>query len=146
MSFDFENDGKAIYEEIKFFSVETNDFINSQPSAKNLDASEKFLRRLNAVHARHAEIAGKAESFFNALMYHAISTMSDEEFKKIKNSSTLTERYVIGKYPKAGAVYKEIERLGRVLQSTAENTRTLLSSYRLEREFDLKTRVRQRSS
>lgn len=142
----FDKKGKEIFNEIKGFLYNFYALMDSQPAANDLDKSEQFLRELNSFYAVYAEISGKSESFYNALTYSVINSIDDETWRKIKNSSTLTDRYVSGKFPKAGAVYNEVKSLGHVFRTVAENYRTLISSYRQEREFELKTKVRQRQS
>ena len=142
-NYDFEESGAHIYNEIRGFLVAVTELMKTQPPANNLDESEKFLRNLNSYYAGYAQMMGKAESFYNAIAHNVINTIEDEAWKKIKNSSTLTDRYITGKFPRAGAVYNEMKTLGHVFRTVAENYRTLISSYRQEREFELRTQTRQ---
>lgn len=142
-NYNFDEKGTMIFQEISSFLLAVSELMKQQPPANNLDESEKFLRNLNSYYAGYAHMMGKAESFYNALAHNVINTIEDESWKKIKNSSTLTDRYITGKFPKAGAVYNEMKALGHVFRTVAENYRTLISSYRQEREFELRTQTRQ---
>jgi len=120
-------------------------FLDDQPPAKELDATAAWMVELNAIYARLAEMEGIAEGFISQLTYHAISEMPDDEYKKIKNSSTLTLRYIQGKFPEQTRVVNTILNYRKVLQTAADNTRTLMSSYRQEMEMQGRTMVRNTS-
>jgi len=62
-----------------------------------------------------------------------ITTAPEEEYKRIKHSSTLTDYYVKGKYPKATAIFEQCRAVQKLLLVTSDNYRTLLSSFRQER-------------
>jgi hypothetical protein len=50
---------------------------------------------------------------------------------------------VRGKDPEAYATVAKMERMNKVFTEVLQNSRTLLASYRQEREFDLRTQIRQ---
>ena len=123
---------------LKAFLSQANKLLKSQPSASDLDGADTFLRNLNAVYARWAKVNGDASGMLSELMYEAIKAMNDDEYKRIKHSSTLTTEYIQGTYPETYALCTEVQQMGYVLKSVADNYRTLISSYRLEREIDSK--------
>jgi polysaccharide pyruvyl transferase WcaK-like protein len=66
-------------------------------------------------------------------MMTCIRDMPEEEYKRVKHSSTLTDFYVKGKYPKATAIFEQCRSVKQLLLTTSELYRTLLSSFRQER-------------
>ena len=121
------------------FLSQVKKLTGSQPPASDLDAVDRFMRNLNAIYARWAHLNGVATSVLSQLTYQTLKEIGEEDFKRIKNSSTLTTEYVQGTYPEITALCIEIQQTGYVLKSVADNYRTLVSSYRLEREIDSKT-------
>jgi hypothetical protein len=113
-----------------------------QPEVEDLDACQKFLKQLNAVSARHAHVVGQMESVYASKTMQLIKNAEDEEYKRVKNSSTLVERWVNGQIPNIARDYKEINDLGKVLKMVADNYRTLISSYRSQMEMEAHSRVR----
>jgi polysaccharide pyruvyl transferase WcaK-like protein len=73
------------------------------------------------------------ESIYSQLLMMCIRDMAEEEYKRIKHSSTLTDYYVKGKYPKATAIFEQCRGVKQLLLTTSELYRTLLSSFRQER-------------
>ncbi len=52
-------------------------------------------------------LSGMNESIFAQMMMSCIRDMPEEEYKRIKHSSTVTDYYVKGKYPKATAIFAQ---------------------------------------
>lgn len=119
--------------EIKNFCEEVNAWISTAPSAEHLDECDEYLRQLSSYYARYTVISGINESIYSQLLMQCIRDMSEEEYKRIKHSSTLTDYYVKGKYPKATAIFEQCRSLKQLLLITSDNYRTLLSSFRQER-------------
>lgn len=134
--------GNAQIKKLAAFANDLRAFMDEQPPAKELDASAAWLAELNAMYARLAEMEGIAEGFISQLTYNAIKGMDDDEYKKVKNSSTLVTRYIQGMHPGAVRVVATILNYKKVLQTAADNTRTLMSSYRQEMEMQGRTTVR----
>lgn len=124
--------------EFKTFLSQVGKLMKQQPSASELDKVDTFMRNLNAMYGRWAHLNGIAKSVLSQLVYTTLKGISEEDFKKIKNSSTLTTEYVQGAYPDITAIATEVQQTGYVLKSVADNYRSLISSYRLERELDAK--------
>lgn len=135
-------DGKEQIKQMRYFCDALRTFLDEQPPAKELDATAGWLTELNSMYARLAEMEGMAEGFISQLTFHAISEMPDEEYKKIKSSSTLTTRYIQGKFPDQTRVINTVLNYRKVLQTAADNTRTLMSSYRQEMDMENRTTVR----
>jgi replicative superfamily II helicase len=119
--------------EIKAFCEEVNAWISTAPSAEMLDECDEYLRQLSAYYSRYTVISGMNESIYSYLMMSCIRDMPEEEYKRVKHSSTLTDFYVKGKYPKATAIFEQCRAIQRLLIVTSDNYRTLLSSFRQER-------------
>ena len=119
--------------EIKAFCEEVNAWISTAPSAEMLDECDEYLRQLSAYYSRYTVISGMNESIYSYLMMTCIRDMSEEEYKRVKHSSTLTDFYVKGKYPKATAIFEQCRAVKQLLLTTSELYRTLLSSFRQER-------------
>jgi hypothetical protein len=119
--------------EIKAFSDEVNAWISTAPSGEDLDSCDEFLRQLSAYYSRYTVISGMNESIYSYLMMTCIRDMPEEEYKRVKHSSTLTDFYVKGKYPKATAIFEQCRAVKQLLLITSDNYRTLLSSFRQER-------------
>jgi hypothetical protein len=119
--------------EIKAFCEEVNTWISVAPSAEDLDSCDEYLRQLSAYYSRYTFISGMNESIYSYLMMTCIRDMPEEEYKRVKHSSTLTDFYVKGKYPKATAIFEQCRAVQRLLLVTSDNYRTLLSSFRQER-------------
>jgi polysaccharide pyruvyl transferase WcaK-like protein len=119
--------------EIKAFCEEVNTWISVAPSAEDLDSCDEYLRQLSAYYSRYTVISGMNESIYSYLMMSCIRDMPEEEYKRVKHSSTLTDFYVKGKYPKATAIFEQCRAVQRLLLVTSDNYRTLLSSFRQER-------------
>ena len=119
--------------EIKAFCEEINQWITTAPSAENLDECDEYLRQLSAYYSRYTMISGMNESIYAYLMMTCIKNMPDDEYKKIKHSSTLTDYYIKGKYPNATAIFEQCRAVQKLLIVTSDNYRTLLSSFRQER-------------
>jgi polysaccharide pyruvyl transferase WcaK-like protein len=119
--------------EIKAFCEEVNTWISVAPSAEDLDSCDEYLRQLSAYYSRYTVIFGMNESIYSYLMMSCIRDMPEEEYKRVKHSSTLTDFYVKGKYPKATAIFEQCRAVQRLLLVTSDNYRTLLSSFRQER-------------
>ena len=119
--------------EIKAFCDEVNAWISTAPSAEMLDECDEYLRQLSAYYSRYTFISGMNESIYSYLMMTCIRDMPEEEYKRVKHSSTLTDFYVKGKYPKATAIFEQCRAVQRLLLVTSDNYRTLLSSFRQER-------------
>ena len=93
--------------EIQSFCEEVNTWISVAPSAEMLDECDQYLRQLSAYYSRYTVISGMNESIFAQMMMSCIRDMPEEEYKRIKHSSTLTDYYVKGKYPKATAIFEQ---------------------------------------
>ena len=119
--------------EIKAFCDEVNTWISVAPSAEDLDSCDEYLRQLSAYYSRYTVISGMNESIYSQLLMMCIRDMPEEEYKRIKHSSTLTDYYVKGKYPKATAIFEQCRAVKQLLLTTSELYRTLLSSFRQER-------------
>ena len=119
--------------QIKDFSDEVNAWITTAPSGEDLDSCDQFLRQLSAYYSRYTVISGMNESIYSQLLMMCIRDMPEEEYKRIKHSSTLTDYYVKGKYPKATAIFEQCRAVKQLLLITSDNYRTLLSSFRQER-------------
>jgi polysaccharide pyruvyl transferase WcaK-like protein len=119
--------------EIKAFCEEVNTWISVAPSAEHLDSCDEYLRQLSAYYSRYTVISGMNESIYSYLMMTCIRDMPEEEYKRVKHSSTLTDFYVKGKYPKATAIFEQCRAVKQLLLVTSELYRTLLSSFRQER-------------
>ena len=119
--------------EIKAFCDEVNAWISTAPSAEHLEECDQFLRQLSAYYSRYTVISGMNESIYSQLLMICIRYMGEEEYKRIKHSSTLTDYYVKGKYPKATAIFEQCRAVKQLLLITSDNYRTLLSSFRQER-------------
>ena len=119
--------------EIKAFCDEVNTWISVAPSAEMLDECDEYLRQLSAYYSRYTVISGMNESIYSQLLMMCIRDMPEEEYKRIKHSSTLTDYYVKGKYPKATAIFEQCRSVKQLLIITSDNYRTLLSSFRQER-------------
>ena len=119
--------------EIKAFCDELNTWISVAPSAENLEECDEYLRQLSAYYSRYTVISGMNESIYSQLLMICIRDMPEEEYKRIKHSSTLTDYYVKGKYPKATAIFEQCRAVKQLLLITSDNYRTLLSSFRQER-------------
>ena len=119
--------------EIKAFCDEVNAWISTAPSAEMLDECDEYLRQLSAYYSRYTVISGMNESIYSQLLMMCIRDMGEEEYKRIKHSSTLTDYYVKGKYPKATAIFEQCRAVKQLLLITSDNYRTLLSSFRQER-------------
>ncbi len=118
--------------EIQTFCDEVNAFINTAPSAEMLDLCDDFLRQLSAYYSRYTVISGINESIYSQMLMTCIRDMPEEEYKRVKHSSTLTDYYVKGKYPKATAIFEQCRAVQKLLLVTSDNYRTLLSSFRQE--------------
>ena len=119
--------------EIKNFCEEVNAWITTAPSGENLDECDDFLRQLSAYYSRYTVISGINESIYSQLLMMCIRDMPEEEYKRVKHSSTLTDFYIKGKYPKATAIFEQCRAIKHLLTITSDNYRTLLSSFRQER-------------
>jgi hypothetical protein len=119
--------------EIKNFCDEVNAWITTAPSAEHLEECDEYLRQLSSYYSRYTVISGINESIYSQLLMICIRDMSEEEYKRIKHSSTLTDYYVKGKYPKATAIFEQCRAIKQLLLITSDNYRTLLSSFRQER-------------
>jgi len=119
--------------EIKAFCEEVNAWISTAPSAEMLDECDEYLRQLSAYYSRYTAISGMNESIYSYLMMTCIRDMPEEEYKRVKHSSTLTDFYVKWKYPKATAIFEQCRAVKQLLLTTSELYRTLLSSFRQER-------------
>ncbi len=119
--------------EIKAFCEEVNAWISTAPSAEMLDECDEYLRQLSAYYSRYTVISGMNESIYSYLMMTCIRDMPVEEYKRVKHSSTLTDFYVKGKYPKATAIFEQCRAVKQLLLTTSELYRTLMSSFRQER-------------
>jgi hypothetical protein len=119
--------------EIKSFCDEVNAWITTAPSAEDLDSCDEYLRQLSAYYSRYTVISGMNESIYSQLLMMCIRDMPDEEYKRVKHSSTLTDFYIKGKYPKATAIFEQCRSVKHLLVITSDNYRTLLSSFRQER-------------
>lgn len=128
-----------IHQTFDTFISQSAKLLKAQPPANDLDAVDTFFRNLNALYARWAALNGQAESALAEITLNAIKEMPDEEYKRIKNSSTLVTEYTRGMYPELVTRCLEIQRLGTVFRSIGENYRTLVSSYRMEREIASRT-------
>jgi hypothetical protein len=119
--------------EIKAFCDEVNTWISVSPSAEHLEECDEYLRQLSAYYSRYTVISGMNESIYSQLLMMCIRDMAEDEYKRIKHSSTLTDYYVKGKYPKATAIFEQCRAVKQLLLITSDNYRTLLSSFRQER-------------
>lgn len=135
--------GPEVARSIRVFLSDLRSFMDRQPGAYDLDGCAAWLQELNTYYARWAQVWGQTEGLYAGLVYHEIANMGDEEYKKIKNSSTITDLYVKGKYRVHAALYSEMDKWGKVLQAAADNTRTLLASYREERKMEPRTTTQQ---
>ena len=135
--------GRDMTAEVRAFLADLHAFLNSQPPADDLDGSAHWLQSLGVYYARWAQVWGMTEALYAGVVHHEIANMDVEEYKKIKNSSTLTDLYVKGKYRATAALYAEMDKMGRVIQAAADNTRTLMASYREERRMEPRTTTKQ---
>lgn len=129
-------------EAARVFLDTLNTFLENQPPADDLDASSDWLIDLNAHYSRWAQVQGDIETMYAQLVHLEISGMDEDEFKKIKNSSTLTDLYIKGKYHVVSRILGELQNKGKVLAQASENTRTLLASWRQEQGMSRMAEVR----
>lgn len=117
------------------FLRDIDDLLQNQPSAEDLKSSTEWLTMLNGMYSRWSQVHGEVQSLYARLIYTMISAMSDEEYKKIKTSSTLTDLYIRGKYPEFSEVHERLTVMEKVLSQVSQNTRTLMSSWRAQNDF-----------
>ena len=120
----------------------TEALVNSAPGADDLEASSVWVQHLSAAYARWAQLNGECETVYARLVQKELAEISEEEFKRIKGSSTLTEKWVQGRYYEQYSVVSRMASWGRAMSEIMQNTRTLLASWRQEREFEIKTQVK----
>jgi hypothetical protein len=137
--------GKQQIEALKQFNMNCFALIDNQPPCSDLNDSDTWLRDVNTMYSRCAQMTGIAKAFQAQLMTATINKIDvdGDTWKKIKNSSTMIEKYVAGLYPGYWAICEETLSLYKALAHVCENTRTLMSSWRLERQIDSKTKVNQ---
>lgn len=134
------------YTEFYKFLDSTRLLIQNQPPCSDLGASDAWLRDVNAVMARAAQMRGKAEAVQATLTKAALEELDikSDEYKKLQGSSTLKAIHAAGRWPEMWALTVETIQIGYILNYVAENTRTLMSSWRLERDIESRTTVRNR--
>jgi len=107
--------------EIQTFCDEVNAWITTAPSAEMLDECDEFLRQLSAYYSRYTVISGINESIYSQMLMTCIRDMPEEEYKRVKHSSTLTDYYIKGKYPKATAIFEQCRAMQKLLLVTSDN-------------------------
>jgi len=121
--------------DVKAFCEDIAAFVASAPSGNDLDAVSAWFQELSAWYARYTEIAGKSERIYTEMLMKTIKNMPEEEYKRVKNSSTLTDQYVRGMYPMATAIFTQCSAIKTMLTTVSDNYRALLYSYRQERNM-----------
>lgn len=115
-------------------SVETH--LDNQPPANNLDLCDTFLRELHVLYFRWAQLNGLAESMLANLVHRIVTQTDDDTYKRIKHSSTLVSEFAKGQHKTNDvAILLSVKGVGQLLKTTSDNYRTLISSYRQERDM-----------
>lgn len=121
-------------------------FINSQPSIKELDELDRWLKQMQSLSATLAEQCAKAEGFFALAVMSSISDISEATWKRIGKSSTLTTQYVAGLYETRFVAWQRLNSLRAVVKTVMDNTRTMIVTVREERQSHDAGNVRQTPS
>jgi len=136
--------GQEMYAEIKSHLMTVDDLLCNQPSARDLEATDEWIRDVHSMAARHDHVAGLAKSFEAILIAYTIDNMTEEEYKRVKTSSTIFTAYVAGKWPKAAAVIEEAKHKGKTILAAMDDTRSLLSSFRSLAQMEESSKINQR--
>ena len=108
------------------------DLLHNSPTTEDPAACDAYFQDLRAMYAFLAHQKGVVEILFAQDFARMVDTMDEEKFKRIKNSSTLSELYVIS-VSKEVAFYriKIKELLNGIEQATTQLT-TMISYRKAE--------------
>lgn len=118
-----------------------SELMDSQPSAKDLDQCDLFLRELGSRYARVAELHGKAKALWAEAVANIIQFTPEEEYKRFKNSSTLVEEIAAAQYPMVCRLMHGCESSLNLFKVVSDNYRTLISAFKQEREYSTRNQV-----
>lgn len=119
------------------------DLVENQPPADDLEATSIWFVEVNSALSTWAQMNGELEAGEAVLISRVLSSLTEDEFKLVKGSSTLITKFCLGKYPAFATIREQSQSLGKVLSDVCQNTRTLMASIRLERENDLRSQFKQ---
>ncbi len=106
-----------------------------QPSAEDITACDGWLRRMHGQYLYISGVNARAQGLFAQAVANIIDFTPEEEFKKVKNSSTLTEHYAAAQFPNTKKVLEASHHLLVLMRMTSENYRTLMASVREEKKM-----------
>ncbi len=103
-----------------------------EPSIDDLGALQDWYKSVHASLATLAHMSAQAEAAFAASYAKLIESqsISQEAFKVVRGSTTMTDRYAAGKLPRLTFARERINRLMRVVEVMLDDLRTLIATYR----------------
>ena len=118
---------------------EIDQFLKDQPIAEDLDACDQFLRQLHALYGTVNTYAARMEIRFYEGFKEVINNPKlIDNWKMVKNSSTLSIAFVAGHYPEEYELWQKLKGYLGALRITSDNYRTLLSSFKEEKLLALR--------
>lgn len=106
----------------------------SQPNVSDLNETADWIYKMQVEAATLAHGAAIAEGLWSMCVYNSIREMPKDEYARIKNSSTVTERYIAGLHPQEYEIFKRLDNLKAVVKTIFDNTRTLIVTKREEKQ------------
>jgi len=116
--------------------------IYAQPGADDLSACDEWLRSFHSLLSNLAYQQARSEALFCTEQVECLDKISAEHMKVIKGSSTLVTAHVSGLCPEVFAAYRRLTNLLNVCRTIADDTRTVMASYRSQQEIE-RQQVRQ---
>ena len=118
--------------------------IYAQPGADDLSACDEWLRSFHSLLSNLAYQQARSEALFCTEQVECLKQISAEDLKVIKGSSTLVTNYIAGLCPEVFAAHRRLTNLLNVCRTIADDTRTVMASYRSQREIEMQ-QVKQKS-
>lgn len=106
--------------------------LSSEPSLNDLDVLHEWVTRVHGEFAFFASEEARLEALF-CRFYAAMldsGQISEATFKAIKNSSTMTDRYMAGRLPEIYEAWQRCKSLLNVCGKILDDLRTVLATHR----------------
>ena len=102
-------------------------YVSKSPSSENLNECDLYFQKIRSAYALLAHHMGILEAVYAMKAYESIKGMSESEYKRIKNSSTISTTYLDGLNPRLTLLRKKAAELKILIRQSSDELRTLIS-------------------
>jgi len=125
-----ETESQGFYTEMKTIKM----LFDNQPPATDLELCDLWMREMHGHYARvGAGIEPRAKALFAQATVDVVTNCPEEQYKRFKSSTTLTEAMVSASYPHTAKVVFACKSLLKLMEIASDDYRTLISAVKQEK-------------